>query len=211
MRWQKEAYRKANGSSYVSDPDAVEFIAIADTSAVTAFAFVFLPLSLASSIYGMVSALGCFQSSRLTQICQNVQQINESGHSISAFIVTAVALCMITFAVWGAVAGLLSYRNRLEIAFREQGRGPDSTLKLWIWRPRIHSRTLWFGARRVPRRVWWFLVSKDLIPLALLWRVHEIQACKDGLVVGIYRVLRSRVSFENRYVINADRQGRSTA
>ena len=63
MRWQKEAYRKANGSSYVSDPDAVEFIAIADTSAVTAFAFVFLPLSLASSIYGMVSVLGCFQSS----------------------------------------------------------------------------------------------------------------------------------------------------
>ena len=114
---------------------------------------------------------------------------------------------MITFAVWSAVAGLLSYRNRLEIASREQGRGPDSTLKLWIWRPSI----VWRRARRVPGRVWWFLVSKDLIPLALLWRVHEIRECKDGLLVGIYRVLRSRVSFENRYVINADRQGRSTA
>ena len=207
MRWQKEAYRKANGSSYVSDPDAVGFIAIVDTSAVTAFAFVFLPLSLASSIYGMVSALGCFQSSRLTQICQNVQQINESGHSISAFIVTAVALCMITFAVWGAVAGFLSYRNSLEVVSRERGRGPDSTLKRWIWRPSL----LCFDARRLLGRVWRFLCQGGLVPLALQWRVLEIQICHDGLLKGIYRVLRSRVSFENRYVINADRQGRSTA
>ncbi|KAF9701626.1 hypothetical protein EKO04_001149 [Ascochyta lentis] len=48
----------------------------------TAFAFVFLPLSLASSIFGM-----------------NVRQINNSGPSIAAFLVTANVLCSTTFGV----------------------------------------------------------------------------------------------------------------
>ena len=51
----------------------------------TVIASVFVPISLASSIFGM-----------------NVQQINQSGHSVWAFVVCALVMWLITGAVWAA-------------------------------------------------------------------------------------------------------------
>ncbi|KAF2786191.1 hypothetical protein K505DRAFT_399794 [Melanomma pulvis-pyrius CBS 109.77] len=62
---------------------------------VTMLAFIFVPVSLASSIYGM-----------------NIQQINESGHSITAFVATAIILLIVTILFWGISASIAAYRNR---------------------------------------------------------------------------------------------------
>ena len=52
-------------------------------SAVTVLAFFFVPISLASSIFGM-----------------NLQEINQTGHTIVAFIVTAVAMLAVSGFAW---------------------------------------------------------------------------------------------------------------
>ncbi|KAH6865932.1 hypothetical protein BKA58DRAFT_229750 [Alternaria rosae] len=62
----------------------------------TALAFIFLPVSLASSVYGM-----------------NVQQVNGTGHSIRVFVITAVAMCASSVFLWAASAAFQSYRARL--------------------------------------------------------------------------------------------------
>jgi Mg2+ and Co2+ transporter CorA len=46
---------------------------------VTVLAFIFVPISLASSIFGM-----------------NVQQINDSGHSIFSFVYTSIVLLTVS-------------------------------------------------------------------------------------------------------------------
>ncbi|KAJ4992957.1 hypothetical protein SVAN01_01661 [Stagonosporopsis vannaccii] len=61
---------------------------------VTILAFILLPVSVASSIYGM-----------------NVQQINQTGPSIVAFVITAIALCAGCGMLWGFAALAMSYRE----------------------------------------------------------------------------------------------------
>ncbi|KAF2729226.1 hypothetical protein EJ04DRAFT_580794 [Polyplosphaeria fusca] len=60
----------------------------------TALAFFFVPVSLASSIYGM-----------------NIQQINSTGHDVTAFICTALVLLALTFVAWILSSLLVSFRN----------------------------------------------------------------------------------------------------
>lgn len=60
----------------------------------TILAFIFVPVSLASSIFGM-----------------NVQQINSSGHSIKAFVITAIVLLLVSFLLWAVVSAVVAYRN----------------------------------------------------------------------------------------------------
>ncbi|KAK3305868.1 uncharacterized protein B0T15DRAFT_494004 [Chaetomium strumarium] len=60
----------------------------------TVLAFIFLPVSLASSIYGM-----------------NVQQINASGLDIRAFVITAIVLLLVTVLLWAGASAVVAYRN----------------------------------------------------------------------------------------------------
>lgn len=63
-------------SPYFKDPEGDQgLIRPSQTSTVTVLAFIFIPMNLASSIFGM-----------------NVQEINRTGHSIWPFVYTAVAL-----------------------------------------------------------------------------------------------------------------------
>ena len=63
--------------------------------AVTIIAFVFLPISLATSIFGM-----------------NVQQINNTGKEIWVFIVTAVLLTCLAIGTWALSTLFLEGRKR---------------------------------------------------------------------------------------------------
>lgn len=60
---------------------------------VTVLASVFVPISLASSIFGM-----------------NVQEINESGHSVWSFALCAILLWLLTGAVWMAWQARRNYK-----------------------------------------------------------------------------------------------------
>ncbi|MCJ1388427.1 hypothetical protein MMC18_001274 [Xylographa bjoerkii] len=60
----------------------------------TMLAFIFIPISLATSVFGM-----------------NVQEINQSGTSIWAFVVTAVVLTIVTICFWGITNLLVRWRK----------------------------------------------------------------------------------------------------
>lgn len=61
---------------------------------VTILAFVYVPLNLASSIYGM-----------------NIQQLNGSGQSVWVFVVTAVVALLITAGTWYLSEATNTYRR----------------------------------------------------------------------------------------------------
>ncbi|KAF2729757.1 hypothetical protein EJ04DRAFT_62911 [Polyplosphaeria fusca] len=71
----------------------------------TFLAFVFLPISLASSIYGM-----------------NVQQINQTGHHIGVFVATAFLLLLTTFGLWLVSAAFVAVRASLSDKYEEKQR-----------------------------------------------------------------------------------------
>lgn len=58
-------------------------------------AFVFIPISLASSIFGM-----------------NVQEINDTGHSIWTFVITVMVMLLASSGVW-------KWRHTLRILFKK--------------------------------------------------------------------------------------------
>jgi hypothetical protein len=66
----------------------------------TMLAFIFIPVSLAASIYGM-----------------NVQQINGTGHSIVAFVITAILLVVVAFGLWGCTTMFVAFKNRRDRRF----------------------------------------------------------------------------------------------
>ena len=64
-------------------------------SIVTVLAFIFIPINTASSVYGM-----------------NVQEINETGHSIWTFFVTALVLLACSGLAWAFWRASKSSRSR---------------------------------------------------------------------------------------------------
>jgi hypothetical protein len=86
---------------------------LTETHAVTVLAFVFIPMNLASSIFGM-----------------NVQQINKTGHSIELFIYTSVALLLMSaIAFYFRRSIMLVLRRLRKLAVRTW----DHLRKLAIW------------------------------------------------------------------------------
>jgi hypothetical protein len=68
---------------------------------VTVLAFVFIPTSLASSIYGM-----------------NLQEINNTGHSIWGFVVTALVMLILSGLAWSFWRGWRIFLKALDLAKR---------------------------------------------------------------------------------------------
>ncbi|KAF2106151.1 hypothetical protein BDV96DRAFT_591526 [Lophiotrema nucula] len=64
------------------------------TGLLTVLAFIFIPISLSSSIFGM-----------------NVKQINSSGHSIVAFVITTIVIIVVSLLLWAVSAAIASYRR----------------------------------------------------------------------------------------------------
>lgn len=63
---------------------------------------------------------------------QNVQQINGTGHSIRAFVITAIAMCATAIVLWAFIAGFQSRRVRMKKKF-ESIHGVDLTWKWYDW------------------------------------------------------------------------------
>ena len=68
----------------------------------TLLAFVFLPVSLVASIFGM-----------------NIQQINESGHDIRAFVATSFVMLLSTLLLWVACYSYISVRRKIAQRYPE--------------------------------------------------------------------------------------------
>ena len=81
----------------------------------TFLAFVYVPLNLATSIFGT-----------------NLQQLNESGQHVWVFVVTAVLALFLTSAVWIAIVLCRDYRQ-----WREQLQAPSR--EEWVKRERQYS------------------------------------------------------------------------
>ena len=84
---------------------------------VTLLAFVFLPISLAGTIFGM-----------------NVQQINESGHDIKVFITTSLVLSVSTMILWAMAYAFMSIRRAATQEFLESNKDPFNRR---TWKERI--------------------------------------------------------------------------
>lgn len=114
---------------------------------VTILAFVFIPISLASSIFGM-----------------NVQEINKSGHSVWAFVICAIAMLVASGLValtWRALKNLdllvsakdessswndLPLRTKFAILHQDLKRkGVDNKMTRW------ETFEFWAGLRRLEK------------------------------------------------------------
>lgn len=83
---------------------------------VTILAFVFVPISLASSIFGM-----------------NVQEINATGHGIRSFVLTALLMLLSSLIAWLAWR---TWRNMRQIAYA----GGHLILyirRIWSWQKSV--------------------------------------------------------------------------
>ena len=84
---------------------------------VTALAFIFIPVSLAGTVFGM-----------------NVQQINQTGPDITAFAITAVIMIACALLLWAIFGALTSYRRSVVSEFNAKGMKPWDARS---WRERI--------------------------------------------------------------------------
>ena len=67
----------------------------------TILAFVYVPLNLATSIFGM-----------------NIQQLNQSGQQIRVFLITALVALLLTFFIWLCIphiTGTVQWREQLQV------------------------------------------------------------------------------------------------
>ena len=120
-------------------------------SEVTLLAFVFLPISLAGTIFGM-----------------NVQQINESGHDIKVFIATSLVLSVSTVILLAMTHTFVSVRRA---AAQELLESRKSRYERRTWKERI----TFVGLSR-DRLKFWLGSPKGL----KLWlAVHSIEHWRD--------------------------------
>lgn len=139
---------------------------------VTILAIVFIPVSLASSIFGSyITATHCScQRQALADheiIGMNVQQINKTGHSIWAFVITAFIMLLISglsFAVWRSAHNMrllaqYTHRHKGEEWYSEMGprlKVLKSRLGLMNWTLFLRQSTferwlIYLGLRRVEK------------------------------------------------------------
>ena len=113
---------------------------------VTGLAFVFIPISLAGTVFGM-----------------NVQQINQTGPDISAFAVTAVFMIVGTLLLWAFFGVLASHRRPIASKSKEKSVGP--------WERRtLKERLLFIGITRErvyrwPERLLYLFLRTIWIPV----------------------------------------------
>lgn len=80
----------------------------ANSNVVTVLAFIYVPLNLATSIFGM-----------------NIYQLNESGQSFWVFLITALVAMLVTVSAWYLTEQVNSYRKWYEANIRN-GERPTS-------------------------------------------------------------------------------------
>jgi hypothetical protein len=105
---------------------------------------------------------------------QNVQQINGTGHSIRAFMITAIAMCAAAVALWAFIAGFQSRRARLKKELTldfmpfERWKWYD---RLIMFRFRVRWKWLW------PDPEWLWRDLKSLVPSLyhqIRRKIHEL-------------------------------------
>ena len=109
---------------------------------VTILAFVYIPLNLATSIFGM-----------------NIQQLNRTGQDLWIFIVTGAVALLITGVSWFCVEVLTSYKSWAKIGSTDNSRRNQALvfrLALLLWLVR-NGYTTWM--RR--SGAWWCILSND--------------------------------------------------
>ena len=121
------------------------------TSPVTILAFLYLPLNTVTSVYGM-----------------NVQQINESGHNIWTFVVTALVAVLVTGLVWYVVEGTNNVRT---------------------WKKSWKSSS---GYRRKPITTTYTFEKRIFMLLWLIRHGHFIWMLKSGAGFAILTNINSR-------------------
>ena len=103
----------------------------------TGLAFVFVPISLAGTIFGM-----------------NVQQINESGPDITVFVITSIAMAAFTVLIWALSHSFTSTRRIAAQRYLESEIKPKQS-RTWTERALFvginrQRRERWFQDRKLP-------------------------------------------------------------
>ncbi len=114
---------------------------------VTILAFIYVPLTLVTSIYGM-----------------NLQQLNGTGQTLREFLVTALVALVITGGTWSATEAVNAYRNwnRKRAAAQKYGHKPGPKYSMAeraamiMWLLRNHH-----GAWMLETRVWWLIATNS--------------------------------------------------
>ena len=111
---------------------------------VTVLAFVYVPLNLATSIFGM-----------------NIYQLNRSGQNLSAFIATALTALAVTGGVWYLLEQANSYRKWREGHLRKKFLEPTkfklmTRINMLIWLSLSQHRY-----HMIRRGFWWRLLTNN--------------------------------------------------
>ena len=116
-----------------------------NSNVVTVLAFIYVPLNLATSIFGM-----------------NIHQLNQSGQSFWVFLITALVAMLVTVSAWYSTAQVNSYRKWHEVNV-ENGEGPTPEqaslsfmmrINMLIWMS-LSSYKYWM----IKKGIWWRLLT----------------------------------------------------
>ena len=144
---------------------------------VTILAFIYVPLNLATSIFGM-----------------NIQQLNESGKSLWVFLLTALVTLAVTGCLWLLIELLNGYQNwkrgRPKLSQNKTtssySMGERVAMIVWLLR---HHHISWMKKTGA----WWRIMANDRA------RYIKLEAESEGLFMSVcdYVSLYSRPIDEN--------------
>lgn len=119
-------------------------------AAVTILAFVYVPLNLATSIFGM-----------------NIYQLNGSGQNLSIFLATALIALFVTGGAWYLIEQVNSYRKWRETRLKKDDCKPTkytlmTRINMLVW-------LLWSPHRywMIEKGIWWRLLTNSSSRLCL--------------------------------------------
>lgn len=150
---------------------------------VTILAFVYVPLNLATSIFGM-----------------NIEQLNESGKSLWIFILTAFIALIVTGGIWLLIKWWNEFRSWYiqrpdlyqGVETSSYSIGERVAMIVWLWR---NGHQTWMRGKGA----WWAILWNDRKPIVDSMQIGEPRMSASEYVSRYSQPMDTRKDIRRRY------------